>query len=181
MVCAHICMCTFTYIYVMCTQFSLFANYLFHFQPLQVNGLPSIQLSHNLGVPPDPSNTYTIIKYGLLKDILNILLDNQSVAFDLVVILEQLNIGVGPGPLCKLHHRTCLNYKDLQKTIHLLREHKNKGDFSMIYPVQNSSKYFPLVKHAHELTKSKLNTVEQIRTNLRLHDIFSSIIKHEAG
>lgn len=106
----------------------------------QVNGLPSIQLSHNLGVPPDPSSTYTIIKYGLLKDILNILLNNQSIAFDLAKILEQLNIGVGPGPLCKSHHKMCLDYKDLQKVVLLLREHRNKGDFLMIYPVQDNSK-----------------------------------------
>ena len=115
-----------------------------------------------------------------MKDILNILLNNHSIAFDLTKILQQLNIGVGPGPLCKSHHKTCLDYKDLQKAILLLREHRNKGDFSMIYPVQDNSKYLPLVKHAHKLTQSKLN-IEQIRTNLRLHNVFSSIIKREAG
>ena len=99
-------------------------------------------MSHNLGVPPDPSNTYTIIKYGLLRDILNILINNQSIAFDLSVMLEQLNIGVGPGSLCKSHHKTCLDYKDLQKVILLLREHRNKGDFSLLYPTQDNSKYF---------------------------------------
>jgi len=140
-----------------------------------------MQLSHNLGVPPDPSNTYTIIKYGLLKDILNILLDNQSIAFDLAKILEQLNIGVGPGPLCKSQHQTCLDYKDLQKAICLLREHRSKGDFAMIYPVRDSNKYLPLVQHVYELTKSKMNIAEQMRTNLRLHNIFSSVIKLETG
>ena len=97
------------------------------------------------------------------------------------MILEQLNIGIGPGPLCRSHHKTCLSYKDLQKAILLLREYRNKGDFSMIYPVQDNSKYLSLVRHAHKLAKSKLNDIEQLRTNLRLHNVFSSIIKLEAG
>ena len=148
---------------------------------IQVNGLPSIQLSHNLGVPPDPSSAYTIIKYGLLKDTLNILLNNQSVVFDLAMILERMKIGIGPGPLCKSHHTTCLDHKDLQKVIHLLREYRNRGDFSMIYPVPDNSKYLSLVKHVHELAKLKLNNIDKIRTNLRLHNVFSSILKLEAG
>ena len=97
------------------------------------------------------------------------------------MILEQLSIGVGPGPLCKSHHRACLDYKDLQKVILLLREYRNRGDFSMIYPVPDNSKYLSLVKHNHELAKLKLNNVERIRTNLRLHNVFSSILKLEAG
>ena len=111
------------------------------------------------------------------------MLNKESIAFELAKILEQLNIGVGPGPLCKSHHQTCLDYKDLQKVVLLLREHRNKGDFSMLYPVQDDTKYLPLVKHIHKFTRSKLNIIagEQIRTNLRLHDIFSNIIKLEAG
>ena len=109
------------------------------------------------------------------------MLDNQSIAFDLAKILEQLNIGVGPGPLCKSHHQTCLDYKDLQKAICLLREHRSKGDFSMIYPVQDSNKYLPLVQHVYNFAKSKMNIAEQMRTNLRLHNIFSSILKLEVG
>ena len=93
------------------------------------------------------------------------------------MILEQLNIGIGPGPLCKSHHKTCLGYKDLQKVTLLVREYRNKGGFTMIYPVEDNSKYFSLVKHVHKLTKSKLSTVKQTRTNLRLHSVFSTILK----
>jgi len=143
----------------------------------QVNGLPSIQLSHDLGVPPDPTNTYTIIKYGLLKDMLNILLNNQSVAVTVTTVLDQLQVGVGPGPLCSPSHKTCLSYKDLLKVISFVREYKNRGGFHMIFPSKNETQYISIVKHTHKLAKTKVTMVKRIYTNLRLHSLLTSILK----
>ena len=135
-----------------------------------------MQLSHDLGVPPDPTNTYTIIKYGLLKDMLSILLNNRSVAVNVATVLEHLQIGVGPGPLCRPSHKTCLSYKDLMKVISFVREYENRGGFHMIFPSKNESQYFSIVKHAHKLAKTKM-TSHHIYTNLRLCNLLTSILK----
>ena len=49
----------------------------------------------------------------------------------------------------------------------------------MTYPVHDNSKYLSLVRHAHKLAKSKLNDIEKLRTNLRLHNVFSSLKQAE--
>ena len=65
------------------------------FISIQVNGLPSMQLSHELGARPNPSSSYTATKFGLLRDMLHILYSTPSVvAADLSNELKIINVAI---------------------------------------------------------------------------------------
>lgn len=135
-----------------------------------------MQLSHELGAPPDPSNPYTATKYGLMHDMLQILFKTQSVMKDVMVDLQVLKIGLGPGPLCDPRkHNICLDNKDMQKLIDSKREFMNKGGFQRIYPSPNGHKYSRLIHHMHDLTLRKYGTLTPPRTLWQVHHLYTAI------
>ena len=132
--------------------YSLFLSLLY----IQVNGLPSMQLSHDLGVPPDLSNLYTITKLDLMRDMLQIIFKPTSVAEDLSHHLQLLRVGITPGFLCNLtNHVHCVDYKDLQKLLDSRREFVNRGGYQRIYPSSNGEKYAKLIKRMNDLIVKK--------------------------
>ena len=123
---------------------------------LQVNGLPSMQLSHELGVPPNPSSVYTATKFGLMHDMLQILYSNRSVASGLARDLRQLSIGISPGPLCTSDHYHCTDHKTLQKLVTSKREYLMKGDYRRLYPSPQGDKYSKFIRHMSQLIHRKM-------------------------
>ncbi len=146
------------------------------FSPLQVNGLPSMQLSHELGAPPDPNNPYTATKYGLMHDMLQILFQPNSAVDELIADLQFLKVGLSPGPLCNLYHHTaCIDYKEVQKLIDSKREFVNKGGFERIYPSTDGQKYSKLIHHMHDLILRKFGTLQLPRTLWKVHHLYTAI------
>ena len=152
-----------------------------HLSPLlqcvttQVNGLPSMQLSHELGARPDPSIPYTATKFGLLSDTLQILFNVSSpVAAELSRELSYLRVGVKPGPLCDpQRHIMCIDTKDVQKLVKSTHEFHNRGNFVRIYPSQDGEKYSGQVLHLHNLVTRKFSAggVRPPRTLWSLHHL----------
>ena len=146
----------------------------------QVNGLPSMQLSHEMGVLPNPSSPYTITKYGLLRHMLRILYGNVSVASALVKGLEILKIGIGPGPLCDQKiHLYCIDVKTLTGVISSMRERLLSGDFIRLYPARDGERYSRLIKHLHSLVDRKLKNSNNHRTLWQLHHLLTALDKLE--
>ena len=135
-----------------------------------------MQLSHELGVPPDPSNPYTATKYGLMHDMLQILFKPTSVADDLSNDLQSLKVGLSPGPLCNHSlHTFCVDYKELQKLLDSKREFINRGDFERIYPSLNGQKYSKLINHMHDLVLKKFGTLQPQRTLWQVHHLYTAL------
>lgn len=146
--------------------------------PLQVNGLPSMQLSHDLGVPPDPKNPYTITKFGLMHDMLQILFKPTLVAGDVSYHLESLGIGIKPGPLCSRHkHVFCIDFKQLQKIIDSRREFVNKGGYQRIYPSANGDRYSRLIQRMDSLIERRFADVDAppARTLWHMHHLYTAL------
>lgn len=144
---------------------------------LQVNGLPSMQLSHDLGVPPNPANPYTATKFGLMHDMLQILYKPTSVAAELAQDLQQMHVGITPGPLCnKDHHTFCVDYKELQKLLEFNREFVNRGGYQRIYPSAAGQKYSRLILHLHNLIRRKFDSVP-VRTLWHMHHLYTALEK----
>lgn len=136
-----------------------------------------MQLSHELGVPPNPSSVYTATKFGLMHDLLQILFNNRSVAVELAMDLRQLNIGVGPGPLCSLDNLYCIDYKTLQKLITSKREYLVKGGYRRLYPSPIGDKYSRFIRHMSHLIKRKLEKGEEARTLWHVHHLYTALEK----
>ena len=149
---------------------------LFLLFPVQVNGLPSMQLSHELGVPPNPLNPYTATKYGLMHDMLQILFKPTQVAAELSKDLHTLNVGIKPGPLCdENRHTFCVDYKDLQKLVDSKREYVNRGDYQRIYPSPHGNKYSKLIQHMHGLILKKFGSLQPPRTLWHVHHLYTAL------
>lgn len=135
-----------------------------------------MQLSHELGVPPDPNNPYTATKYGLMHDMLQILFETHSVVDDVLRDLQFLNVGLSPGPLCNHEqHSICIDNKDMQKLIDSKREFMNKGGFTRIYPSPNGQKYSRLIHHMHDLILRKYGTLQPPRTLWQAHHLYTAL------
>lgn len=150
------------------------------FIPLQINGLPSMQLSHDLGVPPDPTNPYTITKFGLTHDMLQILFKPTPVAADLSQHLARLKVGIKPGPLCNQHkHTMCVDYKGLEKLIDSRREFVNRGGYQRIYPSVHGEKYSRLIQKMDSLIRKKFSEVGAPipRTLWQVHHLCTALEK----
>jgi hypothetical protein len=151
-----------------------------HLNPyvIEVNGLPSMQLTHELGASPDPSNAYTATKFGLLHDILQILFNtSQSVYHQLTQELTGIRIGIKPGPLCDpLFHVFCVDYKDLQKLLESKREYLHRGNFIRIYPTPDGSKYSKLIHHLHNFVRKHFRTSPP-RTLWQTHHLYTALEK----
>ena len=145
----------------------------------QVNGLPSMQLSNELGAPPDPTSSYTLTKFGLLHDTLQILFNaSLSVAGELRKELEVLGVGVRPGPQCDpLRHVFCVDFKDLQKLADSKREYENCGNFRRIFPSPDGQKYSKLIYHMHKFTLKRFQTsgLPPPRTLWRTHYLYLAL------
>ena len=136
-----------------------------------------MQLSHELGELPNPSSVYTQTKYGLTKDMLQIIYSNVSVARTVAMALDSLKIGLGPGKFCDpLTHIHCLDVKSLEKIITLQREHSVKGDYINLYPVKNGDIYSKLIRHMNGLVSKKLDE-EYTRTLWQNHHVFTALKK----
>lgn len=135
-----------------------------------------MQLSHDLGAPPDPSNAYTATKFGLMHDMLQILYKPTQVAANLTKNLQTLRVGVKPGPLCdQVRHTFCLDYKDLQKVLDSKREYLNRGGYQRIYPSADGQKYSSLVEHMHNLILKKFGSLQPPRTLWRVHHLYTAL------
>ncbi len=143
----------------------------------KMNGLPSMQLSHDLGVPPDPTNPYTATKFGLMHDTLQILFTPTSVAEELTKDLQLLKVGIKPGPLChKKRHLFCVDHKEVRKLLDSRREYVNKGGYVRIYPSASGEKYSKLIRHMHAVT-SKHFEGRTVRTLWQMHYLYTALEK----
>lgn len=137
-----------------------------------------MQLSHELGALPNPSNPYTATKYGLMHDMLQILFKPTQVAANLSKDLYALNIGIKPGPLCdEDRHTFCVDYKELQKILDSKREYVNRGGYQRIYPSPNGDRYSKLIKHMHDLILKKFGSLQPPRTLWRVHHLYTALEK----
>lgn len=138
-----------------------------------------MQLSHELGEIPNPSSVYTLTKYGLMSDMLNIIYGNISVARELSTILKLLHIGVGPaGAYCNRSvHVHCLDYVSLKSVISLYRESLLSGDYLSLYPVSNGENYSKFVRHMSKLVFRKLDDGSDHRTLWDTHHVFTAVKK----
>ena len=139
-----------------------------------------MQLSHDLGVPPDPTNPYTITKFGLTHDMLQILFKPTAVAADLSRYLASLKVGIKPGPLCDRHrHWLCVDYKDLQRLLDARREFVNRGGYQRIYPSPEGEKYSRLVQRMDGLIRRKFSEVGAAipRTLWQVHHLNTALEK----
>lgn len=141
---------------------------------LQINGLPSMQLSHEAGVPYDSSADYTKTKLGLTRDMLDILFRPPPVASQLAHDLLALQMHQQDDKLCPnpslappASSQVCLDPIDLQHLLQAQREHAARGGFIRIYPTHDGEKFDELVYHMHELVRKQLGA--QSRTNWRTH------------
>ena len=147
---------------------------------IEVNGIPSMQLSHDLGVEPDPTKPYTATKFGLLKDTLNILFQANTHPHKLEFILDKLGIGVVPT-FCRDHHKLCVTKRELSFLVESQREFASKGSYKRIYPTDRGDIYTQLIKHTHrsimrtaydknQLTTYKLHRLLTLIETYNLHD-----------
>ncbi len=137
-----------------------------------------MQLSHDLGVPPDPNNPYTITKFGLMHDTLQILFKPTSVAKDLSRHLTTLGVGIKPGPLCSNRtHIFCVDFKELQKLLDSRREFVNKGGYERIYPSSNGVRYSKLIQRMDHLIEKKFAEVGTVlpRTLWHMHHLYTAL------
>ena len=118
-----------------------------------------MQLSNELGAPPDPTSAYTLTKFGLLHDILQIVFNTSRPVYkELERDLRTLRVGLKPGPLCDpSYHVFCVDYKNLQKLIASKREYLNKGNFLRIYPSPDAHKYSKEILHLHKLAQKRFS------------------------
>lgn len=119
-----------------------------------------MQLSNELGVPPDPTNPYTATKLGLLHDMLQIIFNSSTSVLHLVRHdLESLRVGLAPGPLCRPPlHVYCIDLRDLQNIVQSRREFQHRGNFTRIYPSPDGQKYSKLIHHMHQLVERRFRT-----------------------
>ena len=137
-----------------------------------------MQLSHEMGEVPNPSSLYTQTKYGLMKDMLNIIYGNVSVAKHVAKALHLLQIGLGPGKFCNSSiHIHCLDIKSLENIITLQREHLLKGDYLNLYPVENGEAFSKFIKHLNGIVSKKLD--DSFRTLWRAHHVLTAMKKIE--
>lgn len=144
---------------------------------IEVNGLPSMQLSQDPGVPPDLSNPYTATKFDLMLDTLNILFKGSSVSGALAEELNILGLGIKPGPLCTPQHVSCIDAKEVRDLLDSKREFLNKGGFRRIYPSAHGLRYSKLIFHMHNLIRRKAAPDTLQRTLWRSHHLFTALEK----
>ena len=131
-----------------------------------------------MGVLPNPNSSYTTTKYGLLRDMMHILYGNVSVSTELAQNLQQLRVGIGPGPLCDpSKHLYCLDMKTLQFLISSVREGRLSGRFRKIYPVNDGEKYSRFIKHMNDLINKKFDKPNNLRTLWQIHHLITALEK----
>ena len=141
-----------------------------------MNGLPSMQLSQDLGSVPSASSLYTATKYGLMKDALNIVYGNISVVKMLAEDLRSLEIGIRPGPLCDPEkHLHCIGIKTVRYLISMYREMLQKGNYLRLYPASNADQYSRFVKHMDAVISRKLDNKNYYSTLWHNHHLFIAI------
>jgi hypothetical protein len=139
-----------------------------------------MQLSHDLGTPPDPTNPYTMTKFGLMHDMMQILFKPTPVAADVSTHLSILHIGIKPGPLCNGHeHVLCIDFKELQKVIDSRREFLNKGGYQRIYPSASGDRYSKLIQRMDSLIERKFSDIDAPtpRTLWHKHHFYTALEK----
>lgn len=138
-----------------------------------------MQLSHDLGALPDPSSEYTITKFGLMHDLLQILFKPTPVAQDLAQHLFDLQVGITPGPLCNDNlNSLCVDHKDLENLLDSVREFVNRGDYRRIYPSPDGEIYSPLISRMNSLIEKKFSeSAVKPRTLWQLHHLYTALEK----
>lgn len=137
-----------------------------------------MQLSHELGVSPNPASPYTATKFGLMHDLLQILYKPTSIAAELSRELDTLKIGIKPGRLCDpAVHVFCVDHKQLVKLIDSKREYVNKGGYQRIYPSPHGEKYSKLIQHMDGLIRKKFSNLPRPRTLWQMHHLYTALEK----
>ena len=137
-----------------------------------------MQLSHELGVSPNPASPYTATKFGLMHDLLQILYKPTSIAEELSHDLQVLKVGIKPGPLCdRKIHSFCVDYKQLVKLVDSKREYVNKGGYLRIYPSPDGEKYSNLIQHMDALIRKKFVNLPRLRTLWQMHHLYTALEK----
>ena len=137
-----------------------------------------MQLSHDLGVPPDLTYVYTITKFELMYDLLQMVLSPSDVTGTLATDLDHLQVGVSPGPLCQQQvHSACIDHKDLHKLVALRREYLNRGGFTLIYPHADGERFHPLVDHIHRTLQARGSAVRAARTSCHYHTLSTALLR----
>lgn len=137
-----------------------------------------MQLSHELGVSPNPASPYTATKFGLMHDLLQILFKPTSVAHLLSQDLRTLKVGIKPGPLCNPDiHIFCVDHKQVVKLLDSKREYVNKGGYQRIYPSPNGERYSKLIQHMDNLTRKKFTNIAKPRTLWQMHHLYTALEK----
>eukprot|EP00041_Stephanoeca_diplocostata_P022647 m.542371 g.542371 ORF g.542371 m.542371 type:complete len:653 (+) comp22119_c0_seq1:545-2503(+) len=102
---------------------------------IEVNGLPSMQLSQNQGDAMDMADPYTMQKLHIAHDVVALLFRPHSSAGTLAAHLDTARIGLRPGAACRGSDFTdCIGKDDLRKLLRMYRESQTTGDFARIYP-----------------------------------------------
>lgn len=139
-----------------------------------------MQLSHELGVSPNPASPYTATKFGLMHDMLEILYKPTSIADQLSKDLQTLKVGIKPGPLCDpAVHVFCVDHKQMVKLIDSKREYVNKGGYQRIYPAPDGERYSKLIQHMDALTRKKFGgtSLPKPRTLWQVHHLYTALEK----
>lgn len=137
-----------------------------------------MQLSHEMGVVPNPKSSYTQTKYGLLNDMMRILYGNTSVSAELAQAFRELGVGIGPGRLCDAaKHLYCVDIKTLSSVISTTRENRVIGRFRKMYPASDGERYSRLIKHMHGVAGRKLERGRNSRTLWQIHHLLTALEK----
>ena len=137
-----------------------------------------MQLSHELGVPPNLSSVYTQTKLQMLGDLFRIVFRPTDVMTSLMESLQLFKIGISPGPFCKKGlHMTCIDRKDIETLINFKREYMNRGGFSLIYPHSNGEELTKLIRHVDSMLDSHRHTLPIARTSHRYHHLLTSLLR----
>ncbi|KAI6655933.1 hypothetical protein LOD99_1667 [Oopsacas minuta] len=140
---------------------------------IEINGIPSMQLSHDLGVKPDPSKPYTATKFGLLRDTLNTLYQPNTRPHQLERMIDKLGIGIVPST-CEEQHQFCVTNREFAFLVDSQREFFSKGMYKRIYPTQNGDLYTDLLTHTHKTIMKTADDKNQL-TTYKLHHLMTLI------
>ncbi|XP_065175307.1 tubulin monoglutamylase TTLL4-like [Sycon ciliatum] len=155
---------------------------------IEVNGLPSMQLSHEFGVPIDSSADYTSTKLGLTHDMLQILYRPPSIGAGVASSLLALGMQQSGPQWCHtaaalkegasaLHNR-CLGEREFIELVQVQQEKAARGRFVRLYPSSDGDEFNQLVLHSHKRIASALQ--RDVLTNWKLHWTTTQLAKMAA-
>eukprot|EP00040_Diaphanoeca_grandis_P029831 m.175492 g.175492 ORF g.175492 m.175492 type:complete len:453 (-) comp31823_c0_seq2:219-1577(-) len=151
-----------------------------HPKVIEINGLPSMQLSHNQSDKVDLRDSYALRKLFLTADIVKLLFKPDSVALEVAARLIQAGVGLKPGALCDASHDLCVDTAELQTLMQMQREELNLGGFNRIFPSPTTSE--ALYNHTHQtdqLVQNRSNYTAVVRTTFQFTPIVNRLFQKQ--